>query len=165
MHEDARWFIEGLTQYYGIVLAERASLISQDEALQHFGDLYGEARYIEQQEGPRSLADASLRYGDPTDRYAGRIVYAKGALLGWQLQRLLSEKGGSLDEVMAVILQRRRTPLDTEAIQAVFHQVYAGTVDNLLNTWLNDVTPLQEMPLPPATGESGDAKFLPGLQD
>lgn len=123
-----------------------------------FADLNSEMRYIEEP-APIGLAEASR--ASARDEKRSRLTHAKGALLALLMERRLNENGESLDTVMRSLIQSGETNLDNTKLRQAFHEAYDGAVDSLFDTNVYQATALPDLGPPPATGESGAAKFLP----
>jgi hypothetical protein len=155
---EARWFVEGLTQYYGLTLAEAAGLLTPDEVNACFADLNAEMRNLEG-EGGLSLATASRR--SRQDGRASRLIYSKGALFALHLQRELDDRRESLDSVMKVIVNEPMQPLGNEDLQRIFTAMYGQQVSEPFEAHVLGDEPLPDMGMPRATGTSGCARYLP----
>ncbi len=108
------WVAEGLTSYYGDLLAARAGVITADE---YFGELSG--MIAELQTTPGRLAqpveeasfDAWIRYYRPDENTPNTTIsyYTKGGVIGFLLDleiRRASAGSRSLDDVMRLAYQR-----------------------------------------------------------
>lgn len=156
--QEANWFHEGFTEYYGIRLARDAGLIDEQFEQACFADLNAEMRYLET-DSARSLADASR--AAPKDPKAARIVYAKGALLALLMERRLEPSGRSLDEIMSHVLALGRSGLGNEELRQHFHDVYKGALDTEFDRYVLETNALPDLGLPSATGATGAARYLP----
>lgn len=153
----SEWFHEGFTQYYGIRSAQAAGLITGDEAQDCFADLQGEMRYLETG-GPVSLLEASQEYdNDPRMR---RLVYAKGAMLAYTLDDTLSRQDQALTTAVRAILHAR-APTGLGDVVRMFRELYGRETGDMLARFLLEPKALPEVPLGPADGSSGCARFLP----
>lgn len=155
---EAAWFHEGFTEYFGIRIATETGLIRDEFAMACFADLNSEMRYIEET-APIGLAEASK--ASARDEKRSRLTYAKGALLALLIERRLNETGDSLNTVMRSLIQSGETNLDNAKLRRAFHDAYDGAVDTFFDTYVYQATALPDLGLPPASGESGAAKFLP----
>jgi predicted metalloprotease with PDZ domain len=108
------WVAEGLTSYYGDLLAARAGVITRDEYLNELGSLI-----VELQTTPGRLSmpveaasfDAWIRYYRPDENSPNVAVsyYTKGAVIGFLLDieiRRATTNARSLDDVMRLAWQR-----------------------------------------------------------
>jgi hypothetical protein len=157
----ATWFREGFTEYYGVKTAQAGSLIDEQAGRACLADLHGEMRHLEA-DGPVSLEDASLQARK--DSRSRRLVYSKGALLAWHLDELLAKEGRSLDEGMRAVLTQltaQGKPLGSDAVLEAFQQTYGDLVNQPLRAAVEGDEPLPSFDLPPATGQSGCARYLP----
>lgn len=155
---EAKWFQEGFTNYYGIKVAQRSGLWTEQQVNGCLADLNGEMRYLERR-GTSSLAAVSRDYR--RDTRARRLVYSKGALLGYLLDRELEGNGRSLDEAMRAVLAEQRSGLTNDDLLRIFSRLYDGLVDPILETHVTHETPLPPLELGAATGRSGCARYLP----
>lgn len=154
---EARWFTEGFTEYFAIRIAEASGLIDAAYAQTCFADLNAEMRLLERDE-VLSLAEASRRYGE---RYAQRIVYGKGALLAYWMERLLEKTGRELSAVLPIVFadsEKRHTNAD---LFDAFDVAFDGALNDAFRTYIESAKPLPDLGLPDATGESGRTRFLP----
>lgn len=158
---EATWFLEGFTNYYGIKAVLRAGLWTMQEAHACLADLSAEMRYLEK-DGPESLEAVSRRYRE--GQRARRLVYSKGALLAFLLDRELEARGRSLDEVMRAVFAERRAGLGTGDLRDRFSQVYGDLVDDQLEGYVIQGEALPDLGLGAATGRSGCARELPDRQ-
>ena len=156
--QEAKWFQEGFTEYYGVKIASEAGAWLPEQANQCMADLNGEMRFLEQN-NPRSLMDVSRN--STGDSYARRLVYSKGALFALSLDRQLQAQGRNLDEVMRVVLDDPRQDLNNDALKAIFHDTYGGMVDPAFEAYVIKGDALPDLGLGPASGESGCARYLP----
>jgi predicted metalloprotease with PDZ domain len=108
------WVAEGLTSYYGDLLAARAGVITGDEYLGELGHLITE---LQSTPGRLSMAvedasfDAWIRYYRPDENSPNVAVsyYTKGAIIGFLLDieiRRATNNAKSLDDVMRLAWQR-----------------------------------------------------------
>jgi predicted metalloprotease with PDZ domain len=108
------WVAEGLTSYYGDLLAARAGVISRDEYLGELASLIAE---LQSTPGRLSMPvedasfDAWIRYYRPDENSPNVSIsyYTKGAVVGFLLDveiRRASNGGKSLDDVMRLAWQR-----------------------------------------------------------
>ena len=108
------WVAEGLTSYYGDLLAARAGVISRDEYLGELGNLVAE---LQSTPGRLSTSvedasfDAWIRYYRPDENSPNVSIsyYTKGAVVGFLLDleiRRTTNGGKSLDDVMRLAWQR-----------------------------------------------------------
>jgi predicted metalloprotease with PDZ domain len=112
------WVAEGLTEYYGSLIAERAGVVTEQEYLSDLGESISElqstpgrlAMPVEQ-----ASADAWIRYYRPDENSPNVSVsyYTKGAIIGLLLDleiRRLTSGARSLDDVMRTAWQRYSGP-------------------------------------------------------
>ena len=159
--EEATWFREGLTNYYGIELARESGAWTNEAAEQCLADLEAEMRYLER-DGASSLADASRGYRkDPQLR---RLVYSKGTLFSMLLDSELADAGRSLDQATRALLAHGQQDLANHDIRRVMSQVYDGIIDSTFDRHVFGVAELPVFGLGVATGQSGCARFLPDRQ-
>ncbi len=154
--EDAAWFREGLSEYYGIRIARGMGAFSDERARACLADMAAEVELLDGAT-PVGLRDASLAF---TDDRARRLVYAKGALFGLVLERYLETHGRSIDEAVRAILASGRSALGSADIEQVFRRVYGGLTDGLFRKFVQNGAALPELSLPPATGASGCARYV-----
>jgi hypothetical protein len=150
---DAMWFREGLTEYYGIRVAREAGAWTPDAESACLADLNGEMQALEQN-GPRSLRDASLDPG------ATRLVYSKGALFWTLVDRRLRASGRFLEEAVRRVVTSPREGLTTEELRTLFSSLYGGLVDDEFDRFVIGASRLPDLGLGPATGRSGCAREL-----
>lgn len=149
--EDAAWFREGLSQYYGIRIAREVNLWSREQEAGCLADLDAEMRALERT-ARRSLLEASR---DPN---AIRVIYSKGALFWVVVEGHLRSAGHSLDEGVRRVLTSRRTALTTADLRALFREQYGALLDDLFERHVLGSEALPDMRLGPATGRSGCAR-------
>ena len=102
------WVVEGITDYYGDLLASRAGLLTRDEFLSGLSSTIEEVqttpgRLLQSVE--LASFDAWIRYYRPDENSANVSIsyYSKGQLLAFLLDariRHLTNGGKSLDDVM-----------------------------------------------------------------
>lgn len=155
---EARWFTEGLTNWYGIRTAREAGLITEEAALQCLADLAAEMHFLES-DGARSLASVSRDY--TIDSRAQRLVYSKGTLFARYLDRELAQRDHSLDEAVIRILSRGRQRLSNADFRRLFIQSHGEWVASVLDGFVEEAAALPEPGLGPAPGNSGCARYLP----
>jgi predicted metalloprotease with PDZ domain len=108
------WVAEGITSYYGDLLAARAGVITRDEYLGELGNLITE---LQATPGRLSMPvedasfDAWIRYYRPDENSPNVAVsyYTKGAVVGFLLDleiRRATNNAKSLDDVMRFAWQR-----------------------------------------------------------
>lgn len=154
---EARWFSEGFTEYFAIEAARASGLVSDAYAESCYADLDGEMRHLER-DGAVSLADASRRYGE---REAQRLVYGKGALFAYWMDRELHTDGRDLSAVLPVVFADPNRRHDNAALAHAFDLAFDGAMNDAFHTYVGTATPLPDLGLPEATGESGRTRFLP----
>lgn len=155
---EARWVVEGITNFYAIRTARETALATEAEATACLADLQAEMRFLER-DRPMSLAEASNRYA--TDSVARRLVYAKGTLFAWHLDRELSAVGHTLDEWVGEILEHPRSGLDNNALRRLMVDAYGREMGALFDAYVLRATRLQETDMAGGNGRSGCALFLP----
>ncbi|NIR42623.1 MAG: hypothetical protein GWN99_01925 [Gemmatimonadetes bacterium] len=155
--EDAVWFREGFTEYYGVKSARAAAAWTEAEADACLADLNAEMRFLER-DGAMSLVDAARAYR--SDSRARRLVYAKGALLALHLDRSLTQRGRSLDLVMSRALVPGDRQFGTRDLITLFDRLF-HELTGVLETYLLQAKPLPDLHLSDATGLSGCARYLP----
>ena len=105
---------EGITSYYGDLLAARAGVITRDEYLNELGNLIAE---LQSTPGRLSMPvedasfDAWIRYYRPDENSPNVAIsyYTKGAVVGFLLDieiRRATHNARSLDDVMRLAWQR-----------------------------------------------------------
>jgi hypothetical protein len=151
--EDASWFREGLTEYYGIRVAREAGAWAPEAEAACLADLNAEMLGLEEG-GPRSLKDASL---DPS---ATRLVYSKGALFWMLVDRRLQASGRFLEDAVRRVVTSPRERLTTEELKTLFSSVYDGAVNEEFDRYVIGANRLPDLGLGPATGRSGCALGL-----
>ncbi|MBN1370902.1 MAG: hypothetical protein JW987_03000 [Anaerolineaceae bacterium] len=156
--QEAQWFQEGFTEYYGIKIARDSGAWLPEQADQCLADLNGEMRFLEEDQ-PRSLVDVSRN--SRSDSYARRLVYSKGALFALLLDRQLKAEGRSLDEVVRAVLTDPRQGLKNDALKDIFHDTFSGMIDGAFEAYVMKGDALPDLGLGAATGESGCARYLP----
>jgi metallo-beta-lactamase class B len=156
---EARWFGEGITNYYGIECASKTSLITEDDAMGCLADLAAEMRFLEQ-DGVRSLSSVSDEYA--RDGRARRIVYSKGTLFGLFLDRELAGRDRDLDEWTGNVLSQKRRDLTNADLRRLFEDVYGASAARSFDAFVTEATALPDLELGEATGHSGCARYLPG---
>ena len=108
------WVAEGITSYYGDLLAARAGVITRDEYLNELGSLIAE---LQSTPGRLSMPvedasfDAWIRYYRPDENSPNVAVsyYTKGAVVGFLIDieiRRATNNAKSLDDVMRLAWQR-----------------------------------------------------------
>ncbi len=139
------WVAEGLTSYYGDLLARRAGVITTDEYLNELGTLVTEL-----QSTPGRLAmpveqasfDAWIRHYRPDENSANVSVsyYTKGALIGLLLDaeiRRATSGSRSLDDVMRAAWARYSGAKGYSADE--FRQLVSEVAGTDLSAWLHRV--------------------------
>lgn len=154
---DARWFTEGFTEYFAIRIAEDSGLIDSAYAEACIADLNGEVRFLER-DNALSLVEASSRYGE---REAQRIVYGKGALLAYWMNRELEKTGRELNALLPVVFHDAKKRHTNADLFHAFDVVFDGALNDAFTTYVESAEPLPDLGLPEATGESGRTRFLP----
>ncbi len=153
--DEAAWFREGFSEYYGLKVARDAGLVSGAEALDCLADMAGEMRWLESVR-PFALGDVSLAFDEP---HARRLVYAKGALYAYLLDRRLAAVDRSLDEVLREIAAEERTGLGNGDLRGLFHRVYGGFADPSFDAYVFRGERLPDLGLPRGSGTSGCARY------
>lgn len=112
------WVVEGLSDYYGDLLALRAGLLTREEFLDNLSDTIGQVqstpgRLLQSVE--LASYDAWIRYYRPDENSPNVSIsyYAKGQLLGFLLDariRQLTNGARSLDDVMRAAYARYSGP-------------------------------------------------------
>jgi predicted metalloprotease with PDZ domain len=108
------WVAEGLTSYYGDLLAERAGVITREEYLNELGGMIAE---LQTTPGRLSIPvedaslDAWIRYYRPDENTpnTGLSYYTKGGVIGFLLDlriRHATSGAKSLDDVMRLAYER-----------------------------------------------------------
>src|SRR6185503_4804058 len=108
------WVVEGLSDYYGDLLALRAGLMTREEFLASLSSTIAEVqttpgRFIQSAE--LASYDAWIRYYRPDENSPNVSIsyYSKGAVVGFLLDieiRRATNGGKSLDDVMRLAWQR-----------------------------------------------------------
>jgi predicted metalloprotease with PDZ domain len=137
------WVAEGLTSYYGDLLAARAGVITADE---YFGELSG--MIAELQTTPGRLAqpveeasfDAWIRYYRPDENTPNTTIsyYTKGGVIGFLLDLEIRRASGgsrSLDDVMRLAYQRYSGARGFTS--ADFRAVVSEVAGRDLSAWLH----------------------------
>lgn len=148
---EASWFREGLTEYYGIRVAREAGAWTPQAEAACLADLNGEMRVLEEA-SPQSLAEASL------DPRATRLVYSKGALFWLLVDRRLQSSGRYLEEAVRRVVTSPREGLTTAELRTLFSSIYGGLVDEEFDRYVFGANRLPDLGLGPATGRSGCAR-------
>jgi predicted metalloprotease with PDZ domain len=136
------WVAEGITSYYGDLLAARAGVITRDEYLNELSNLIAE---LQSTPGRLSMPveeasfDAWIRYYRPDENSPNVAIsyYTKGAIVGFLLDveiRRATSDAKSLDDVMRLAWQRYSgtrgfTPDD-------FRGLVSEVAGRDLSTWL-----------------------------
>lgn len=81
--------------------------------------------------------------------------------MAFLMEKKLEEKGRDLDEAMKAVFESRRTHLRSQDLLELYHDVYAGLVDQILQALVLNDTALPELDLGQASGGSGCARYLP----
>jgi hypothetical protein len=152
--DDAMWFREGLTEYYGIRVAREAGAWTPEAEIACLADLNGEMRLLEEA-APLSLKDASL------DPRAARLVYSKGALFWMLVERRFHSSGRFLEEAVRRVVTSTREGLTTADLTTLFSSIYEGLVDEEFSRYVLAANRLPDLGLGPATGRSGCAPTRP----
>jgi predicted metalloprotease with PDZ domain len=147
------WVVEGLSDYYGDLLALRAGLLTQEEFLESLSATIADVqatpgRFLQ----PVELAsyDAWIRYYRPDENSPNVSIsyYAKGQLVGFLLDariRRVTKGAKSLDDVMRAAYARYSGPrgFTADQFREVAEQV-AGT--SLADFWNTAVKGIAELP-------------------
>jgi predicted metalloprotease with PDZ domain len=108
------WVAEGLTEYYGDLLAVRAGVLTADEYLNLLSGSIGDLQSTEgrlAQSVEEASFDAWVRYYRPDENTPNTTIsyYTKGAVIGFLLDleiRRATANAKSLDDVMRLAYQR-----------------------------------------------------------
>lgn len=153
----ASWFVEGVTEYYGLKLACASGFVSEKYMLAALADLEAEMKVIEAARY-YSLQEAAL---NSRDRYCDRLIYAKGALFCWYLDCELKEREDSLDRFVRAILLSDKKTLTNQNIINSWRDCYEGFMIDFFRTHIFRSEALPELDLPEAEGNSGISYFFP----
>ncbi len=138
------WVVEGITDYYGDLLAHRAGLITRDEFLSNLSATIGDlqttpGRLLQSVE--QASYDAWIRYYRPDENSPNVSIsyYAKGQVMAFLLDariRRLTNGARSLDDVMRAAYARYSgargyTP---DQFRAVAEQVAGAPLTDFWNT-------------------------------
>ncbi|MCQ3933229.1 MAG: hypothetical protein DPW16_22510 [Chloroflexi bacterium] len=127
------WFREGFTEYYSLRMMRDLGIWSDEIMAMAWGQ-YEEAVAQMDDDPPLGLAEVSERQQE-NENYV-LLVYVKGALLARLLDVTLQNEGRSLDEAMRVILSSEQHALSNADLQQIFHEVYAGSLDDLFEQYV-----------------------------
>ena len=152
---DGRWFTEGFTEYYAIVLSRSAGTLSEQAVEACLKDLEREMRFLERN-GAVSLVDAARRYGQ--NARARRLVYSKGALLALHLDRMTGG-GRPLREAVRAVLGSGRTGLTSDALQDLLTQNLGAEADSVLSAYIDEGHRVPDLKLEAGPGSSDCARF------
>ena len=137
------WVVEGLSDYYGDLLARRAGLMTRDEFLSSLSATIADVqstpgRFLQ----PVELAsyDAWIRYYRPDENSPNVSIsyYSKGQLLGFLLDariRQITNGAKSLDDVMraAYVRYSGARGFTAEEFQQVAEQIAGTSLDDFWN--------------------------------
>ena len=156
-HTRALWVVEGLTSYYGDLLAARAGVITQDEYLGELGamiaDLQATPGRLAQPVSEASF-DAWIRYYRQDENTPNTTVsyYTKGAIVGLLLDveiRRASNDAKTLDDVMRTAYARysEETGFTGEQFRALVSDVAGRDLSRWLRHALDTTDELDYAPL------------------
>lgn len=153
--DEAAWFREGFSEYYGLKVARGAGLLAAPDVTDCLADMAGEMRWLESVR-PFALGDVSLAFDEP---HARRLVYTKGALYAHLLDQRLAAVDRSLDEVLREAAAEERTGLGNGDLRGMFHRVYGGFADPSFDAYVFRGERLPDLGLPRGSGTSGCARY------
>jgi hypothetical protein len=132
-YQEGRWFMEGVTEYYGL---------RQSKGYYTWGLNYAYQRYIETYNAGRDMALCSINdQGNPD-----WLHYWKGGLVAYMLDRELATNGHHLGEVARVVYQRygvlsQGTPTDSEFL-SILTEVSGRDFTDFYNKYICGTAPL-----------------------
>lgn len=160
--EDARWFAEGFTEYVSVEAATDTGLLTPADRNAIYADLQAEMVYLER-DGVRPLAEISRTSRDEPE--AGRLIYAKGAMLAGAMAEALAAHGGKLTDLVAEVVFDVDRPVTSQAIQTAARERYGAELEPFFSRYVFGDESLLIVDFGPATGASGAVRFLPPLSE